>query len=466
MSARSRWFAAMALAAVGLAAFIAGRTVEETALAARMQANGRVSQPGPAATPAASMSHQQLVVADIFALPFADFYEALRSAPGAAREKWVAELATMPDSPRRRAAVSGFYKLLVQFDPEAAGKAISAIEDEASLRLALGAAVNAAPGFALPLMAELSLSLQDRLTGKRDYVSDVLLEWSLIDPAAAIRFIGDHEKAFDEFGRGRYFTTKQVLSSWAAIDPKAANQWMDKKENEVGSETREFFIEGWYENDRAAAVSYTLAHAEDPEMSAAIGAIVRNLYFDSKDEAKKFIESLPESKRPEAFQEAFRRLILLDEEATGDAAMTPHAIASWMIEFPPAYWQGALGRLFGNDERASADLLSWIQQSPLEIREAAAGEYFAAFDKSPSEKIAPVLQVADPVLRDRLFSAMMENRSLEFDEARTAVTEAPLSVEQKWHFLEIVAAAKARRDQEEDAQVERVRAEADQGSEK
>ncbi|MEY2483520.1 MAG: hypothetical protein QOK24_2048 [Verrucomicrobiota bacterium] len=456
----------MALAAVAFAAFFAGRTVEEKALAARMQSNARVSQPGPAATSALSMSHQQLAVADIFALPFADFYEALRAAPGEAREKWASELAAMPDGPRRRAAVSGFYKLLVQFDPEAAVKAIGAIENEGSLRLALGAAVNAAPGFALPLMAELSLSLQDRLTGKRDYVSDVLLEWALIDPAAAIRFIGDHEKAFDELSRGRYFTTKQVLSSWAAIDPKAAKQWIDKRENEVGSETREFFIEGWYENDRAAAVSYTLTHAEEPEMSAAIGAVLRNLYFHSKDEAKKFIESLPENKKPEALQEAFRRLILLDEEATGDAAMTPQAIASWMIEFPPAYWQGALGRLFGNDERASADLLSWIQQSPPGVREAVADEYFAAFDKSPSEKIAPILQVADPVLRDRLLGALVNNQSLDFDEAKTAVSNAPLSVEQKRHFLEIVAAAKARKNQETAAREERERAEMDQGSEK
>jgi hypothetical protein len=459
--------ALVTLAALALLGFFTGRTVEERALAAQIQSNSRASLSVRPADSTVSMSHQQLAVAEIFALPFADFYEALRSAPGAAREKWIAELAAMTEAPPRKAAISGFYKLLVQFDPKAAVKAISEIQDEGSLRLALGAAVNAAPGFALPLMAELSLSLQDRLKGKRDYVSDVLLDWSLIDPAAAMAFIGDHKKAFDELGHGRYFTTEQVLSSWAAIDPKAAKHWIDEKENEVGSEAREFFIEGWYENDRVAAVSYTLAHAEEPEMSGAIAAVLRSLYFDSKDEAKKFIESLPENKRPEAFHEAFRRLILLDEEATGDAAMTPQDIASWMIEFPAAYWEGALGGLFGNDEKASADLLSWIQQLPAGVREVAAGEYAAPFDKkSPSEKIAPILQVVDPVLRDQLLAATVVNGSLELDEARTAIANAPLSVEQKRHFLEIVAEAKARRDQEEAARMERARAEADQGSEK
>jgi hypothetical protein len=391
-------------------------------------------------------------------MPFSDFYEALRAAPGSAREKWASELATMPNSPRRRAAISGFYKLLVQFDPESAAKAISAIGDEASLRLALGAAIDAAPGFALPLVAQLSLNLQDQLTGKRDYVSDVLHGWALIDPAAAMRFIGDNKDAFDEFGRGRYFTTAEVLSNWAALDPKAAKQWLDEQEI-VGWENRQFFIDGWYTNDRRAAVSYALGHAEEPDMSPAIGVVLRDLYFDSREEAKKFIESLPEAKRAEAFKEAFRNVFLLDEESTGDAAMTPQAIASWMVEFPPAYWQGAVGSLFGNDERACADLLSWIQQLPPGVRDAAADEYFGPVDKSPSEKFASVLQVVDPVLRDRLLGGILHNKGLEFDEAEGAVANAPLSVEQKRHFLEIIAAAKVRRDQEEAAQEERTRLE-------
>jgi hypothetical protein len=464
----------MAVAVVVLAAFFTGRTVEQSALAAKARSNSCSPLRPPTVIDGPSISHQQLAAADIFALPFADFYEALRAAPGEAREKWAADLAAMPESPRRRAAISGFYKLLVQFDPEAAAKAVGAIKDEKSLRLALGAAVDAAPGFALPLMAELTFSLQDRTTGKRDYVTDVLLQWAQIDPGAAIRFIENHKEMPEDARRGtRAYTETLVISSWAALDPKAALEWIERNEETVGYEDREALVEGWYENDRVAAVAYTLAHVEDREMSSAIGAIVRNLYYDSKQEAAKFIEGLPENKRPDAFKEAFRHIILRDEESTGEAALTPEAVASWMIEFPPAYWQGALGRLFGNDEKSSADLLSWIQQLPPRVREAAAGEYFAAFDKSPSEKIAPVLQIADPVLRDRLFSAMMENRSLEFDEARTAVTESPLSVEQKRHFLEIVAAVKAWRDQEEAAQaerdraeMERVRAEADQGKEK
>jgi len=435
----------MAMAAVVLAAFFTGRTVEEKALAAKAQSKSRASLSPPAASEPPPVSYRQLGLAEIVALPFADFYEALRAAPGEAREKWASELAAMPEDPRRRAAYSGFYKLLVQFDPAAAAKAIGEIEDIKLQRLALGSAVNAAPGFALPLMAELSLSLEDRLTGKRDYLSDVVLEWSLIDAPAVARFIDEHREAFEGLSGGRYLTTDQVVSAWAAVDPKAAQEWIERKEQWVSSEVREFFVEGWYENDRAAAVSYTLAHVEDPEMSSAIGAIVRNLYSDSKEEAAKFIESLPENKRPDAFKEAFRRLILLEEEDTGDATFTPRAIASWMVEFPSAYWRGALSGLFISDAKGAADMLSWIQLLPPEVREAAAAEYSAPFDKSPPEKITPVFQVADPVLRDQLLRALL-NSSLDFDEAITAVTTAQIPSEQKNHALQIIAAVKAEKD--------------------
>ncbi len=79
----------------------------------------------------------------------------------------------MPEGPRRTAAVSGFYKLLVQFDPAAAVKAIREIEDMRLQSVALGSAVDAAPGFAMQAMAELSLSLEARtsISSKRDYLS-------------------------------------------------------------------------------------------------------------------------------------------------------------------------------------------------------------------------------------------------------------------------------------------------------
>lgn len=450
MAAKSQWFAVTALFTVSLVAFFTGRGVEERALTAKASIPPHASaSPAPAIEPAPP-SHRQLAVAEILGLPFADFYEALRSAPGEALEKWAGELAAMPEGPRRTSAVSGFYKLLVQFDPTVAIKAIRELEDVRLQTVALGSAVDATPGFAMQAIAELCLSLEDRtsVSSKRDYLSDVLVEWMQIDAPAVAQFIDDHPVAesYENFVE-RQLLDWQLISTWATLDPKAAKQWIDKKGKwEDSSENRDAFIGGWYENDRAAAVSYALANVEDPLMEKAISDVVFRLYIDSKEEAAKFIESLPEEKRPDALTDGFRNLILGDEEDTGETLLTPRAIASWMMEFPPAYWKGALGRLFGFSGSGADDMVSWIEQQPPSIREVVAAEFTVSFETSPSKAIMRVLGVADPTLRDQLFRAMLKNGGPDFDETRATITSAPISFEQKNHLLQIVATAEAEED--------------------
>lgn len=450
MVARSRLFATTALFTIALIAFFIGRGVEERALAAKARVNTPASTSSPAIEPVPP-PYRRLAVGEILGLPFADFYEALRSAPREAREKWAGELVAMPEGPRRTAAVSGFYKLLVQFDPAAAAKAISEIEDVGLQNMALGSAVNAAPGFAMGLMAELSLSLEGRLPSKRDHLSDVLLEWMLIDAPAVAQFIDNHPETEDYLNfSSRQFLDMQFISAWAALDPKAAKQWIEKKAiwEDGGWEVRQGFVEGWYENDRAAAVSYTLANVEDPAMDGAIGAVVCGLYLDSKEEAGKFIESLPEDKRADAIERAFHNLILGDEKETGDTMLTPRAVASWIIEFPPAYWNGTLGRVFRFSWSGAEDMLSWIEQLPPSVREAVAAEYAPPVGKSTSETIMPVLQVADPTLWGQLLRATLKNQYADFDEARVTIASAAISSEQKNHLLQIIAAVEAEEDQD------------------
>jgi hypothetical protein len=436
---------------IALIAFFIGRGVEERALAAKARVETPASTSFPAAIEPVPPSHRRLAVEEILGLPFADFYEALRSAPGEAREKWASELVTMPEGPRRTAAVSGFYKLLVQFDPAAAVQAIGEIEDVRLQSVALGSAVDATPGFAMKAMAELSLSLEGRTvtSSKRDHLSDVLLEWMLIDAPAVAQFIDDHPEAesYDNYG-ARQFLDMQFLSAWAALDPKAAKQWMEKKAiwEDAGWEARQGFVEGWYENDRAAAVSYTLANFEDPAMDGAMGVVVRGLYLDSKEEAGKFIESLPEDKRADAIERAFHNLILGDEKGTGDTMLNPRAVASWIIEFPPAYWNGTLSRVFWLSSSGAEDMLPWIEQLPPSVREAVAAKYAPPLGKSTSEAIMPVLQVADPTLWGQLLRATLKNQNADFDEARVTIASAAISSDQKNHLLQIIAAVEAEKD--------------------
>jgi hypothetical protein len=43
----------------------------------------------------------------------------------------------------------------------------------------------------------------------------------------------------------------------------------------------------------------------------------------------------------------------------------------------------------------------------------------------------------------------VSNQSLDFDETTAAVTKAPLSIEQKWHLLQIMAGVKAEKDRDQ-----------------
>lgn len=452
MAVKSRWVGTAALLTVAFLAFFTGRGIEQSALAARAHLNSRFSA---SASPSASIqpgppAHQQLAVAEIVALPFAEFYEALRSAAGEARKKWALELAQMPEGPRRTAAVSGFYKLLVQFDPEAAAKAITEIGDKRMQECALGSAVKAAPGFAMPLMAKISLSLQDGMVERRDYLAEIMEEWMLIDPSAAAHFIDDHTEAFEDVNHSRrFFTPGHVVSAWAAVDPKATKDWIDRKEKwDYSNNTYEDLVEGWYENDPAAAVSYTLAHVDEARMSGAIGAIVRSLYSESREEATKFVESLPLNKRTEALSDAFRNIILGVEEETGDTILTQRAIASWMIEFPPDYWRGTLASLFAVTRPGADDMLSWIQQLSPALQQVVAAEYSPPSWKPPSEAIMGVMQVLDPTLRDKLLKAALNNSSGTGDDFRAAVETLPISSEQKNHVLQIILTAEAEKESE------------------
>lgn len=441
MAAKSRLWAAMALFAVVLAAFFTGRTVEERALATKARADLRSSTSSTSAINPDPTSYRQLAVLEILRLPFAEFYEALRAAPAEARKKWASEVEAMPAGPRRIAAVSAFYKLLVQFDPITASKTISEIKDKRLQGLALECAVDAAPGFAMRTMAELALNPSVKGEGLRDHFWAVLEQWIPIDPTAAATFL-------DEHAAGEYtLIYRDLISDWAALDPVAARNWMEKKELSEVPELRPSFIAGWYENDSAAAVSYVLGHAGDPVMKDSIGVVLHGLYYDSKDEARKFIAELPDdATRHAAFKVAFEYSILGEEEETGEPKSTPRALGDWLTEFPPAYWKGTLGQVFKWSRKPPEEMLAWIEQQPLAIREAVAAEYTPPFQKKTAETLVPVLQVSDPLLRDQLLRAFFKHMDAVPDEARAALTTAPISAEQKNHVLQIIAAVEAERD--------------------
>jgi hypothetical protein len=448
-----RFISVAALLTVAFAAFILGRHFEKQALADRLRSGWR-----PAGVPSQPIevkgpSYRELRAADIIALPFSEFYEALRTAPADARAKWAAELEKMPDDPKRTAALSGFYKLLIQFDPAVAVKAIADIKDRGMQIVALDAAAKAAPGFAFPDLATLIVKLPYYYRGhSRDYLSEMFLDWSSVDPPAVARFVEEHPDAV-----GQYINHEEVVLDWAALDPKAAREWAEGHNLWQTPKLLRSFIQGWYESDRPAAVSYVLAHPDNPESDefevegAIAGDILRQLYFDTKEEAREFIARLPDEKRREAaFHAAFRYSHYDEEEEMGEPKLSPRAIRDWMVQFPPAYWKDTLRSVFQSSNKPPEEAISWIEQQAPEIRDAVAAEYEPPYQRPLSETLPSILRVADPRLRDQLVMAVFKNSQFTAKDLDDALAAAAISAEQKNHVLEILPQVKAEPNQEAD----------------
>lgn len=454
MNAKSRVVLSIGLLVLALTSLFIGRRVEEEALARkRATLDPQAKFPAPTVTPV-EPTYRELAVAEILGLPFGEFYEALRSAPGEAREKWAAELEKMPAGPRRTAALAAFYKLLVQFDPIVAARTACEIKDKKVQELALDSISGAAPGFALRDIAELFLKLPPDPSDYRKYLVNVVSEWAVIDPAAVAKFFDEHP---NETGGGAHY---DLIRNWAALDPEAAKKWIDS--HGFATDIAGDFLAGWYLNDRKAAVTYALVHADELATSTGLESILSALYVDSKEDAKKFIEQLPND---ELRNTAFRGLKVNfgTAEETGEPELTPRAVADWMTQFPAAYWRGHLSEVLRWDASPPQEVLSWIEQQPAEIQDAVAAEYTLRSADDAVKTVTAVSQFARPNLRDRLFAAMFHNSSSSAQRMIEEIKKSSLPVEQKEHVLEI--AAKVEKD-DDAARQERERAESDQGSEK
>jgi hypothetical protein len=450
MNRRSRILIATGLVLIAASSFLVGRRAEEKALAAKARLKSQAETSRVVETGPVSPSYHQLVVADILALPFPEFYEALRAAPGEAREKWASELERMPPGPQRLSAVRGFYKLLVQFDPKTASKNACEIGDKDLRNLALQSVAGAAPGFALKDIATLLLN---NPADAPDYqnLDEIMSQWITVNPADVAKFCDERPGAANLGNNG------VLVEAWAAIDPKATSEWI-KAPGFLGE-----FLMGMYQYDPAAATDYAVMHAEDLVPTAGLGSLLSALYADSKEDAKKFIERLPNDElRHNAFRGFEFAVNFGTAEETGEPDRTPRAIADWMTQFPPAYWREHLSGVLGYWDPPQ-EVLSWIEQQPVEIQDAVAAEYRLVRTEDSLRSVTAVFQFARPDLQDRLFAAMFHNSGGSAWQVVEEIKKSSLPMDQKQRVLEI--AAKVESD-EEAAREERGRAENDQGSEK
>jgi hypothetical protein len=453
-SIRTRvWALGASVITLSVVAFIVGQNVERARLDHAVSPQP-IETPHPAST-IAPPDYRQLAIEEMLAQPFSEFYEALRAAPAAARDTWAAQIASMPPGPRRTAAFRAFYKLLVQFDPAAAAEKVAAITDPRLQRFALHLLVDAAPESAVPLVAELVVRLNVPEEYPRNSFSEICREWSVLDPPALARFFETHPEHESNY------LYEVLIYDWAALDPEAAVDWLSR--HEIGrpsdyteSPPREVrvassLIEGWFLHDPAGATEYVVSHADNPDFQNAVADLAARFYaMNRRQDVKAYFERLPTDAARRLMFEGLRDTGRFDSEDEMRTRHTdPRSMTEWITQYPAQYWQGTLGlRLEYWAQRDLDDLLGWLTQQPVPIRDAVAEDFQVPHEASFEDFANRIFNITDSALRDQLLRTLVSNQRLGFDEARTAITGAPISDEQKNHLLQIIAAVEADKNRE------------------
>ena len=442
MHGRINVSAAAAIAVLLLVAFLVGRHAEQRSRSEQRRSAGEAltvqSTPALVATP---IPLQELPIERILMLSFPQFYETLRSAPRDAHQTWAAQLEQMRPGPQRTAAMSAFYKLLVQFDPELATATVEQIGDPDIRSFALGIIVEAAPGYGVPFVAELVTRIDAKEDYPRDYFSEIVGEWAAIDPSAAAKFLDRNaaERSRHIFG--------DVIEKWAALEPSAAQEWLsrlDTGEEIARSTVVAALVSGWFLNDPPASVAYVLDHAQDPEFREAVGDTVERLYVRSAEHAKAYIERLPADARFAAFESLGRVGNYKLRDDLGDPRLAPRVMTEWITEFPPDYWRGTLKEKMAVwAEENLREAIAWIASREATLRSEIAAEFSIRHDAPVAAAAQSVFQIPDADLRERLLSAMLVNSTTTAESVRSEVEASSLTAAQKQHLLELTDEADA-----------------------
>ena len=153
-------------------------------------------------------------------MPFSELYDVLRSASREQLLAWARDLERMPRGPRQRAAVTAYYKSLIQVDHRAAIEAVFQAENLNMRDVAIDALLKAAPESIWGDLAEMMVRLPYQ--GRGAYREDVIWNWSRVDPEAASQFIESHP--FSAKKRTEDDRLFSLLCNWPNIDPAAAQR--------------------------------------------------------------------------------------------------------------------------------------------------------------------------------------------------------------------------------------------------
>jgi hypothetical protein len=429
----------VAIVVLGIAVAVGGfqtgrRSVDAAAIAASVRTNSeRMSAAvAPSYKSVSRPEKSQIILRDIATVPFSELYDVLKSASREQLLAWARDLERMPRGPRQRAAVTAYYKSLIQVDHHAAIEAVLRAENLLMRDVAIDALTKAAPESIWGDLAEMLEVLPHSRRGA--FREDVIWNWSRVDPVAVSKFIERHPIA------GEDYRLVSILYNWGRIDPIAARDWVEADPSRQTKEGFSSFVDGWAGVDRAAAMDYAVANAHRANFAEALNDLAYYFVRKFPDEATTFILRLPKAQAQEAMKAISHNTTAVMLHVSQDYQKPPGLVAPWMVSMPLELWDGSIGSVVGNWMNTDADAATvWVNQLRAEKRDAVIADLCRTSSSESTERaIALGFTINDPKLRDAALGDLARGLGQTPAEAIEAINQLPITEQQKSYLRKVV----------------------------
>jgi hypothetical protein len=434
--------AGLAAAALAIGGFQTGRyTVDAAAVANDTAAVPRQSPLDVVSRKDGLPERQQdrIIIRDIATVPFSELYDVLKSAPREQLLAWARDLERMPRGPRQRAAVTAYYKSLIQVDHRAAIDAVLHAENLSMRDVAIVSLMKAAPESIWGDLAELIEQLPHPYRVGGSFPQDPLWNWSRVDPVAVSKFIETHPDS----------SLYPLLYHWGAIDPAAAKEWLERDTSRQTTDAFRAFLVGWAEIDRAAAMEYAVANSARANFGEAVNELAYDLFRVSPDDASRLMSLLPPEQAKAAMKVVAHNTTSIILHAPEDYQRPPDVVARWMATQPVELWKDDIGDVLWGWVRDDADAATgWLDQLQPNVRDAAIADFCRRGPESAEDPrrfdekaIALGLTITDRMLRDEALGEFARRLGSTRDEAIEAIEQLRISNEQKAYLRKVMPEA-------------------------
>jgi hypothetical protein len=434
--------AGLAAAALAIGGFQTGRyTVDAAAVA-----NNTAAIPGQPPSEVVlrkdrlvERQQDRIIIRDIATVPFSELYDVLKSASREQLLAWARDLERMPRGPRQRAAVTAYYKSLIQVDHHAAIDAVLHAENLNMRDVAIVSLMKAAPESIWGDLAELIERMPHPYRVGGSFPQDPLWNWSRVDPVAVSKFIETHPDS----------NLYPLLYHWGAIDPAAAKEWLEGDTSRQTTHAFRAFLVGWAEIDRAAAMEYAVANSARANFGEAVNELAYDLFRVSPDDASRLMSLLPPDQAKAAMKVVANNTTSIILHAPEDYQRPSDVVARWMATQPVELWKDDIGGVLWVWMRDDADAVTgWLNQLQSNVRDAAIADLCrrggeAADDprRFDEKAIALGLTITDRKLRDEALGEFARRLGTTRDEAIEAIDQLRISNEQKAYLRKVMPEA-------------------------